>query len=152
MNLFFKVLPVLTIMLFSINSIAKDNGLPDWYDFNRDAVLDLNHAAKIADGKKILVIAGGEWCSWCHILNKFIHSNTEVSKLLYETFVVLKVNYSEENMNQEFFEKYPKIKGYPAFIILDSNKQYLASQDTSKLELGKSYSKDAMLSFLKKWN
>jgi thioredoxin-related protein len=152
MNLFFKVLPVLTIMLFSINSIAKDNGLPDWYDFNRDAVMDLNHAAKIADGKKILVIAGGEWCSWCHILNKFIHSNTEVSKLLYETFVVLKVNYSEENMNQEFFEKYPKIKGYPAFIILDSNKQYLASQDTSKLELGKSYSKDAMLSFLKKWN
>ena len=106
--------------ILNINSIAKDNGLPDWYDFNRDAVMDLNHAAKIADGKKILVIAGGEWCSWCHILNKFIHSNTEVSKLLYETFVVLKVNYSEENMNQEFFEKYPKIKGYPAFIILDS--------------------------------
>jgi thioredoxin-related protein len=151
MKFIFKISLIVIVMLSLIKCVAKDNGLPEWYDDSRDAVVDLNRAANIADGRKILVIAGGDWCSWCHRLDKFIHSNKEISQLLDKTFVVLKVNFSDENKNHEFFKHYPEIKGYPAFIILDVKKQFLASQNTGDLESGNSYSQEAMLAFINKW-
>jgi thioredoxin-related protein len=151
MKFIFKTLFSVIVLLSLITCAEKENGLPDWYDDSRDAVVDLNRAADIADGRKILVIAGGDWCSWCHRLDKFIHSNKEISQLIEKTFVVLKVNFSDENKNPAFFKEYPQIKGYPAFIILDHKKQFLALQNTGDLESGNSYSKDAMLTFINKW-
>ena len=51
--------------------------LPDYsqgYDEQRDPARDLAAAtAKAsAEGKKVLLLVGGEWCSWCQEMNHFL--------------------------------------------------------------------------------
>ncbi len=140
----------LILLIVSAISQAKDNGLPHWYNPKRDALTDLSTATDIANGRKILAIVGGDWCSWCHTMEKYFKNNPDFYQQLNETFVVLKINYSEDNYNQAFFEKYPPVKGYPHFMILDSNKKYLGMQNTGDLESGKGYSDKAMMAFINK--
>jgi thioredoxin-related protein len=132
-------------------SFAKDSHLPNWYDESRDPIVDLDYAVSIAKDRKILVIVGGDWCSWCHLLNKYFKTHDSIYQKLNETFVVLKVNYSDENKNETFFKNYPAVNGYPYFMILDKNKKYLGKQDTGKLEQGRGYSDSKMLAFINKW-
>jgi hypothetical protein len=80
-----------------------------------------------------------------------LQDNADVKAALDERFVLLKVNMSEENKNEAFLSTLPEIKGYPAFIIADANGTVLGSQNTGDLEQGKSYSKQAILAFVAKW-
>ena len=68
-----------------------------------------------------------------------------------KNFVTLKINVSPENMNEKFLSAYPAIPGYPHLFVLDSDGKLLHSQNTSELELGKSYNPDKVEAFLKHW-
>lgn len=124
-------------------------------EFNpgRDAAEDIKIAVEYAQkvNKRIILDVGGEWCIWCHRLDDFIESHPEIKNYLNENFVVVKVNYSEENKNEEVLSKYPGIPGYPHYFVLESNGEFLYSQGTAELEKDSSYSKDAMMDFLKKF-
>ncbi len=124
------------------------------YDPKRDPAVDLAVAMEDASesGRRILLEIGGEWCSWCHLLEKFFATHDEHRALLHENFIVVKVNYSPENENQAFLSRYPAFKGYPHIIILDSDGSHLHSQDTGSLEKGQGYDPDAMKAFLEKWS
>jgi hypothetical protein len=63
----------------------------------------------------------------------------------------MKVNYSDENPNTEFLERYPEIPGYPHFFVLDSDGTFLHSQGTAELEEGNGYNLQVFLAFLDKW-
>jgi len=123
------------------------------FDPSRDPEKDLKAAMKEArqTNKNILLDVGGEWCIWCHRMDEFISQNKEISDLLKKNFVVMKVNFSDENKNEKFLKKFPVIKGYPHIFILDKNGKFLHSQNTGDLELGKGYSKEKFLSFLNNW-
>ena len=125
----------------------------DVYDPKRNAADDLQATiAKAKAGKmRILIQVGGEWCSWCHLMSKYFHENEKVAKALASNYVIMKVNYSDDNQNEEFLGKFPKIAGYPHLYVLDSSGKLLHSQNTSDLEEGKGYSERAMLEFLRKW-
>lgn len=79
------------------------------FDPARDPFEDVktvvDEAAK--DHKRILLDVGGEWCIWCHRLDKFIEENAEVRTYLNENFIVIKVNVSEENKNEKFLAQFP---------------------------------------------
>ncbi len=140
------------VLSFSLSAQNEENKR-EKFDPTRNPAEDLKIAIKQAkkENKRILLDVGGEWCKWCHILDKFIEENPDVRKAFSEAFIVLKVNYSKENKNEKFLEAYPKIKGYPHFFILDSNGKFLASQDTGELEEEDSYSKEKLLNFANKW-
>jgi len=123
------------------------------YDPAADPVADLVSAVQEseASGRRILLEVGGEWCSWCHILEKYIHSTPEVAEALEANFVVLKVNYSEENENTEFLSQYPAIEGYPHMFVLESDGTLLHSQNTGDLESGRGYDTEEFLAFLTQW-
>lgn len=121
------------------------------YDPKRDAAADLKLTIEKAKGKRILVQVGGDWCGWCHLMNKYFHENEKVAAALAKDFVIQKVNYSQENQNKEFLSKYPAIKGYPHIFVLESDGTLLHSQNTEELEEGKGYSERAVLEFLAKW-
>jgi thioredoxin-related protein len=114
---------------------------------------DLKTAIKTAtdENKRILLDVGGEWCIWCHRIDEFIETNEDVKTALTSAFVILKVNYSKENKNEEFLGKFPAIEGYPHFFVLENNGTLIASQNTGDLEDGKSYSKDKFLEFVTKY-
>jgi thiol:disulfide interchange protein len=123
------------------------------YDPKRDAAEDLKQTIAKAKpaGKRILVQVGGDWCGWCHLMNKYFHENEKVATALQKDFIIQKVNYSEENRNEVFLSKYPKVKGYPHLFVLESDGTLLHSQDTSELEEGKGYNERVVLEFLAKW-
>ena len=123
----------------------------DSYDPKRDPAADLKLTIEKAKGKRILVQVGGDWCGWCHLMNKYFHENENVAAALAKDFVIQKVNYSQENQNKEFLGQYPAIKGYPHLFVLEFDGKLLHSQNTEELEEGKGYSERAVLEFLVKW-
>ncbi len=99
----------------------------------------------------MLVDAGGEWCVWCHILDRFFATDGEAQALLDANYVVVKVNYSPENRNRAFFAAYPPVAGYPHLYVLDGNGKLVQSQDTGELEAGEGYDRAKVVAFLKRY-
>ena len=129
---------------------AEDIG----YDPRADAAALLAEgvARAKAEGKLVLAIAGGDWCIWCHYLNAFVKNNADVEKALYDTFVIVKVYYGDENKNAKFFSSWPKADGYPHFWVFSGDGNLLSSQPTLPLEDGdKSYDKAEFLAFVARW-
>jgi len=123
------------------------------YDPTRDPFADGREAVKLATktNRRILIEVGGDWCKWCHILDRFINNDLQIKKSLYETFVVLKVNVSDENSNEKFLAAFPKALGYPHMYITESDGQVIYSQDTAEFLSNKKYSKTKFMQFLNKW-
>ena len=123
------------------------------FDPARNAEEDLKNAIEMADSlnKRILLDVGGEWCSWCHLLDYFFLSNRDIHDLLHQTYVVVKINFSEENKNEKFLSGYPKIPGFPHIFILEKNGKLLHSQNTGELESGRGYSRERIIEMLDKW-
>jgi thiol:disulfide interchange protein len=123
------------------------------YDTTRDPFADLQMAMERAkaDGKRILVDVGGQWCSWCHILDDYIAGHPRVAEAMRRNYVALKVNMSPRHENQRFLSRYPRIPGYPHIFVLESDGTLVRSQGTSELEEGHSYNEERMLEFLARW-
>ncbi|MCO5295825.1 MAG: thioredoxin family protein [Fimbriimonadaceae bacterium] len=136
------------------NAGAAAKGLPKVFDPARDPATDLRVALAEAKrtGRRVLVDVGGEWCGWCHLMDKFLEEHTDLKGLRDKGFVWLKVNFSQENKNEKFLSAYPAIKGYPHLFVLDSEGKLLHSQDTGELEEGKGYNLAKYTAFLKAWS
>lgn len=142
------------LILFSIQISAQTAYEPvTKFDPGRDPSKDLQSAMSEAQktGKNILLDVGGEWCIWCHRIDAFIEGHQEINDFLHKNYVVMKVNFSQENKNETFLSGYPKIPGYPHFFVLDKNGKLLHSQDTGKLEQGKDYNPEKFMAFLQVW-
>ena len=102
--------------------------------------------------KYLLIIAGGDWCHWCHVLDRFVARDAEIDAKLHDTFVVMKVYVGFDNYNDDFFSQLPPAKGAPHFWIVSPEKEVLASQSTGSLEAGKrGYDKQAFMQFIETW-
>lgn len=123
------------------------------YDPKADPAADLRAASAQAkkEGKRILVDVGGEWCSWCHRMDKMFTDHAELMELREKNYVFLKVNFSPDNENKAFLSQFPKIEGYPHLLVLDANGKLLQSQSTDVLEEGKGYNLERFVAFLKQW-
>jgi thioredoxin-related protein len=133
---------------------AAAQDLPTKFDPQRDAARDLVTATTLAraQGKRVLVDVGGEWCKWCHILDGFLASQPEIKALLDKRFVAVKINWSPDNKNPAVLSKWPKIRGYPHLFVLDAEGKLLHSQETGELEAGDSYDPERVLAFLKQFS
>ena len=123
------------------------------YDPKRDAAKDITDAIREAQrtNKHILLEVGGEWCSWCHTLDKFFLANPDLTQLRDKNFVTVKINFSEENQNKEVLSRYPPVGGYPHIFFLDSKGKLLLSQGTGTLEKGRSYNLEKLTTTLTTW-
>jgi thiol:disulfide interchange protein len=123
------------------------------YDPARNAEQDIRAAVVEAGrmGKRILVEVGGEWCIWCHIMDAYFEKNPELLAFREKHFIMVKVNFSEENKNEAVLSHYPTVNGYPHIFVLERDGKLLHSQDTGKLEEGKSYNLAKFMDFLKEW-
>lgn len=133
--------------------IAAVAALNAVFDPKRDPASDLEMAKVEAQrgGKRIMLDVGGEWCSWCHRLDKLVEEDGEIRSLRDANYVWMKVNFSEENENKAFLAAYPEIKGYPHLFVLDAAGKLLHSQFTGDLEKGKGYDRVKFVAFMKQW-
>ena len=123
------------------------------YDSKRNPAKDLAETIKLAqkDNRRIILLVGGNWCSWCRMIPKYFENTAPVTAILSSDYVIMKVNDSDENNNADFLGPYPAIPAYPHLIVLDANGKHLHSQDSEELEEGNGYNDDAFVAFLKKW-
>ena len=126
-------------------------GLESRFDPQRDAAADVAAAVAQAatQGKHVIVDVGGEWCAWCHILDRFIAGHAEIRQAIASDFVWVKVNWSPANRNERLLSAWPKITGYPHLFVLDATGRVLRSQPTVQFEAGKDYDEARMLAFLR---
>lgn len=147
----------LSLLLFLVllqNTFAQQ--LPVYslgYDPNRNAMQDGRDAIKLAKSsdRRILIEVGGDWCKWCHVLDRFLNNNAEIKKQLHQTFVLLKVNVSDENDNREFLKVFPRVLGYPHIFVTESNGKLLLSKDISQFFVNGDYSVERFKAFFKRF-
>jgi thioredoxin-related protein len=146
--------PILILALtLLVCGSARSADLPANFDPARDAAADVAHAVALAkaSGKRVIVDVGGEWCTWCHIMDRFIEANDDVRALIDANYVWVKVNFSKENRNEALLGRWPRIAGYPHLFVLDGHGALVHSQRTSLLESGKGYDKERFIAMLRKW-
>ena len=148
---------MIVLLLISAPSMSSDKlDLPTYsttYDAARDPYADTKAALLLAreTDRKLLIEVGGDWCSWCHVLDRFLAEHDNVASRLHETFVVLKVNVSEANDNARFMATLPPAKGYPHMYITDSSGVVLHSQNTGQFIENSEYSEQQFMAFLDFW-
>lgn len=123
---------------------------PDRDPFD-DAVVALEQARR--EQKNVLFDIGGDWCIWCHRLERFINDHAELAQLRERHFVTVKVYLGEQDdSNEEFLEQLPPFDGVPHLFVYNSKGQLLCSQPTEELEEGESYNFERIKNFLIEWS
>jgi thioredoxin-related protein len=157
----FRIIITILMLLLSQAAVAlptaqRDDNLPVYsrlYDQNRNPNEDGRDALTLArqTNRKVLIELGGDWCRWCHIMDRFIKQHPEVETRLHQTFVVLKVNINDANDNAEFMSAFPPAKGYPHMYVTDYSGNILYSQDTANFRENKQYSVKRFMAFFDRW-
>ena len=131
-----------------------NSALVDFYDPARNPAEDLKRAIVFAqnENKRIMLELGGDWCIWCKYMDEFYGTHPDILQFRADHYVLVKVNVSQENMNEGFLSQFPAAEGYPHIYILETDGTFLYSQDTAELEDGRnSYVPEVFMAFLQKW-
>jgi thiol:disulfide interchange protein len=140
------------IALFAALALAAcgNAGGKGGYDASRDAAADIKAALASAKAgrKRVLIEAGGNWCSWCKIMDRYFEEHPELAALRDKNFVTVKVSVESGGPVPAALKSYPPPAGYPHLYVLDENGSLIQSQDTSALEAGQSYDLEKFAFFL----
>lgn len=141
-------------ILFGIQSFGQQTAAKKVYHPEADAGKAIADAKKSAakNKKHVMVFVGGNWCTWCMRLDRFLNENDSLKTLLNE-YEVVHVNYSKENKNEKVLHSLqePQRFGFPVIVILNEKGQQIMTQNTAFLEQGNGYSADKVADFLKIW-
>jgi len=145
----------LTVLFFALAVIAQAQVEPI-YTPEADAQADINAAVEQAakEGKHVFLKIGGNWCGWCRQFHQFIKDDAEISEYISANFVVVNINYSKENKNEDVLEKlgFPQRFGFPVFVILDAKGNRIHTQNSAYLEAKVGYDKSKVFAFFKQWS
>lgn len=154
---------IFLLPLFGGCQKEKSNERPRIYNEAADVEADIEVALSKAkgEGKRVLVMFGGNWCVWCHRLHHLFDTNKTVKKALQDGFVLVMANVpaEKEKRPMDLNEKYgdPFQHGFPVLVVLDADGNQLTTQETGSLELHEEkeqepgHDPDKVLTFLEKW-
>lgn len=147
-----RILLLLLSVAFILNASAQT---PQLYNPFANAKADIANAVSRAgnEGKHVFLQIGGNWCVWCLRFNQLILENDTLSTVMNKNFIVVHVNYSRENRNEETLATlgFPQRFGFPVFVILDGKGNRLHTQNSAYLEQGEGHSTKKVLDFLNAW-
>jgi thiol-disulfide isomerase/thioredoxin len=123
------------------------------YDDKADARAQIAAATQIArrDNKRVLVVFGGNWCSWCYKLDDLFENDPSVAPLLRSEYQVVLV---DSNENLDLFRGYGADQGkhgFPFLTVLDVDGTVLTNQNTGDLEDGPRHDPAKVKAFLEQW-
>lgn len=149
-----KTITVLLVLILTNAAIAQEKKL---YDPAADAEKEISNAIKKAkeQHKFVLVMGGGNWCSWCVEFDRFTKADPKIDSVINAGFIWYHLNISKENMNKKTFARlgFPQRFGFPVFIILNEKGERIHTQNSEYLEDGKkSYNPNKVREFLENWS
>ncbi|MDX9759848.1 MAG: thioredoxin family protein [Bacteroidota bacterium] len=146
---------ILVTLLLSGPPLCAQEEAARLYDPAADAALDLRAAMAqaAATGKHILLQIGGNWCAWCHKLDRLLHGDPRIDSLLRADYVPLRINHSKENPNEDILRRLerPDRFGFPVLLVLDSSGRLLHTQDSGLLEKDGAHDPEQVYRFLYLW-
>lgn len=121
------------------------------YDPSSDPAIAVSNALTRAraEGKRVLIEAGGNWCEWCGMLHRFYEANPPLTALRDKNFVVVKVHVEPKGPVPGALRKFPAPDKLPHLYVLDENGTLIQSQKTAELEKGDVYDAEKLAFFLK---
>jgi hypothetical protein len=127
-----RLTPFLSVVFLAACAPVTDLG----YDAKADPFAQLEAAMSRAraENKRILVVAGGDWCGPCHDLHEFIEDDAQTRALLDSAFVQVHVYLGEDNFNEQFFEALPPTDYVPYYWVLAPDGTVLGEQSPADLE------------------
>lgn len=124
------------------------------YDDAADAEREIDQAlarARARD-KRVLVVFGANWCSWCRRLEHVLQSHPAVSRALTDGFEVVHVSTGarRSGKNAAINARYgdPIQHGLPVFVVLDGTGEIVMTQETGSLEVDDRHDPEKVLAFL----
>jgi thioredoxin-related protein len=143
------------LFLLPVFMQAQDMTKFHLYNPEGNAEKEIADAVKQAhkENKNVFIQIGGNWCIWCARFNDFISNDVGIDSLVKENYVICHLNYSKENTNAQVLAKYrfPQRFGFPVFLILDKDGNFIHTQNSGYLEDGKSYSREKVMDFFQSW-
>jgi thioredoxin 1 len=127
---------------------------PDIYPAANQANADLSGAlaAAAAAHKRVILDFGGNWCTDCHVLDRYFHDSAN-KPLLDANYILVHVNIGRMNENVDLAERYqiPLRKGVPALAVLGERGELLYSQRTGEFQAMRGMESAAVTDFLIHW-
>jgi len=122
------------------------------YNELADAQLDITQALQRAKpaNKRVLLMYGGNWCSWCYRFNDLIHNDPKIAPVLEKSYELVHVDNRSNPKIEAGYGKDPK-QGYPYLTVLDSDGKLLCNQETGVFEEGQGYKPAVVLEFFLKY-
>lgn len=146
---------IIGVLLIAQTVVVSGQEAKKLYDPSLDGMKQIKEAVAQAkaSNKHVLIQYGGNWCPWCIKFDAFCKNDTEISKLISDNYIPVKLNYSPENKNDASNEYLgnPTRFGFPVLIIVDGKGKVIHIQDSGLLEEGQGYNKDKVKTFFKNW-
>lgn len=124
------------------------------YDEKADAVLEVKTALTRAraENRRVLVVWGANWCSWCVKLADLCAKDKDVARELLYEYDVVKIDVGNFDKHMELAATFGadfKATGIPYLTVLAADGKVLANQETGALEQGEKHDPAKVLAFLK---
>ncbi len=116
------------------------------------ARIDAAVASARADGTRVLLMFGANWCVWCRRLAWVFENEPRVSAALAEGWHVVHVDTGTRGSgtNRAVIDRYgdPVRHGLPCLVVLDAEGTLVHTQETGSLESGDRHDPERVLAFL----
>lgn len=120
-----------------------------------DAQAEIDAAVASADGKRVLLVFGANWCPWCRRLEHTFRNDPRIAATLAEKFRLVHVDVGprDSSVNRELARRYgdPLSKGLPCLVVLDERGAVEHVQETGAFEAGDRHDPERVLAFLRTW-
>ena len=128
--------------------------LPPLYDKTADARADIDAALALAkaDGKRVLLDFGADWCPDCHVLAAYL--NGTAGKALVEPnfhVVSIDVGYWDHNLDVAGTYGNPIKTGIPAVVVLKPDGTFVGSSADGSLASASGMTEQQVLGYLARW-
>ncbi len=124
----------------------------NWYNPSLDGNQQIDEAiAKVrGSNKMILVQVGGNWCPWCIKFANMIVTDGELLNAMRQNFEWVHLNTGDGNENQAALQRLrnPEQHGFPVFVLLDSEGNYVNTYPSDTFAGGDGFDRSKVLSFL----
>lgn len=127
------------------------------YEDGADAQAEVDAAVARAgaDGKRVLLMFGANWCVWCRRLAWVFENEPSVRAALAEGWHVVHVDTGTRSApaNAALVARYgdPLQHGLPCLVVLDGSGELVHTQETGSLERGDRHDPARVLAFLSRF-
>lgn len=127
---------------------------PHLYEDGADAKKEISEALAQSskDGKKVILVFGGNWCYDCHVLDAMFHQ-PDLSPTVERSFRVVHVDIGRGEKNTDIVQKYHVNldRGVPSLVVLNAKGATIFVDKGGEFEAARSMDPKAVLAFLQKW-